>query len=199
MSQRIGLFGGTFDPPHIGHLWLAETAKDQLNLDRVLFLPAGQPPHKLDREFTAVDRRLNMTKLSIQRNPGFFLDISDIERPPPHATATLIPIIQAKYPQADLWLLIGADSLRDFDSWIKPTNILQQCRMAVLDRPGVTINWDDLTTAVPGIREAVDVLAGPTIALSSTEIRHWVAAGRSIHYLVDTAVANYINENQLYR
>lgn len=198
MRQRIGVLGGTFDPPHLGHLWLAESAKEQLNLDCVLFLPVGQPPHKPKTQYTAVSHRLAMTKLAIQDNLEFVLDKSDIGRPLPHTTATLLPIIQNKHPNADLWLVIGADSLRDFTSWSAPEEIIQQCRLAVLDRPGITINWDELNTAVPGSKQTTDFLVGPTVAISSTEIREWAAAGHSLRYLIHQAVAEYIKEYQVY-
>ena len=199
MRQRIGVLGGTFDPPHLGHLWLAESAKAQLNLDCVLFLPVGQPPHKQKAQYTNLSHRLVMTKLAIQDNLNFVLDKSDIERPLPHTTATLLPLIQNNHPNADLWLVIGADSLRDFPSWSRPRKIIEQCRLAVLGRPGVTIDWDDLNTAVPGSKQATDFLAGPTMAISSTEIREWAAAGHSLRYLVYPAVAEYINEYQVYK
>ena len=196
--MQIGLLGGTFDPPHYGHMWLAETAKEQLNLDRVLFLPVGQPPHKQDQVVTAVQHRLAMTKLAIQSNPFFHLDTTDIDRPQPHATNSLLPIIQTKYPGARVWLLLGADSLRDFASWEAPVKIIVQCRLGVLGRPGATPDWQYLNQIVPGLPEAVDILSGPAVAISSTEIRQWAAAGNSVRYLVQTAVWQYISENKLY-
>ncbi len=198
MGRRVGLLGGTFDPPHVGHLWLAETAQEQLDLDIVLFLPVGQPPHKLDRPVTAVHHRLAMTKLAIQRHPRFALDAADCERPCPHTTASLLPLMQAKHPDDTFWLLVGADSLQDFPTWENPTRLIALCRLAALPRPGVALDWDRLETAVPGIRAAVDLLDGPTLALSSTEIRHWSWAGRSIRYLVTTAVHDYLSTHKLY-
>lgn len=196
--QRIGLLGGTFDPPHMGHLWLAETAREQLELDKVLFLPVGAPPHKEGERITAVAHRLAMTHLAIQENPAFILDKTDSDRPPPHTTATLLPTMQALYPAAQLWLLIGSDSLRDMPTWVAPQRVVQQCRLGVLPRPGVTISGDMLATAVPGIEAITDWLKGPTVALSSTEIRTWAAAGHSLRYLVATAVAGYIHQHRLY-
>lgn len=105
--SRIGLLGGTFDPPHWGHLWLAESARVQLGLDRVLFLPAGEPVHKLGKVITAVSHRLQMISLAIQDNPNFVLDTTDSTRPAPHTTVTLLPLLQEKYPDAAFWLLIG--------------------------------------------------------------------------------------------
>ena len=198
MAERIGILGGTFDPPHVGHLWLAETARDQLGLDQVLFIPVGEPPHKPKSGLTAVAHRLAMTKLAIDPNDDFALDVSDIDRPPPHTTVTLLPIVQANYPQANLWLLLGADSLRDFTSWAGPGKIIQQCRLAVLGRPQAKIDWQELETAVPDIHRAVDFLSGPTTNISSTDIRNWVHDGHSLKYIVPEEVDSYIKKNQLY-
>ena len=197
-EPAIGLLGGTFDPPHMGHLWLAETARAQLGLERVLFLPVGEPPHKEDKMVTAVSHRLAMTQLAIQDNHRFILDTTDCNRPPPHTTVTLLPLIQALYPKAQLWLLIGADSLRDIPTWVEPQHIIHQCRLGVLPRPGVEIDWQVLETAVPHIRAATHWLDGPSVAISSTEIRRWADLGNSLRYLVSAPVGAYIQEHQLY-
>ncbi len=198
MMQRIGLLGGTFDPPHMGHLWLAEAARDQLLLDKVLFLPVGEPPHKQGQEITAVSHRLTMLQHTITNNPAFALDTTDVKRPPPHTTVTLIPRLQQVYPQAKLWLIIGADSLVDLPDWVEPEQIIQQCRLAVLPRPGFEIDWLTLETAVPGVTQVVDMLEGPSINISSTELRAWAKRGRSLTYLVETAVLQYIKQKKLY-
>jgi nicotinate-nucleotide adenylyltransferase len=196
-KQRIGLLGGTFDPPHVGHLWLAETAQAQLGLARVLFLPVGDPVHK-ERKITAVFHRLVMTHLALADYPDFSLDTTDAERPSPHPTYTLLPLLHQKYAQAIFWLLIGGDSLRDFATWRQPQQVIDQCRLAVLPRPGAKVDWEKLEEAVPGLKTAVDWLDGPTFPLSSTEIREWVRAGYPVQSLVGTAVANYINQQRLY-
>lgn len=196
--QRVGLLGGTFDPPHVGHLWLAETAQAQLGLDRVLFLPVGAPVHK-NGGITAVSHRLTMTQLALSNYPSFQLDTTDAERPSPHATYTLLPLLRQQYPQARFWLLLGGDSLRDFATWRQPQQIIRQCRLAVLPRPGADVDWAVLDETVPGLKTAVDWLDGPTIPLSSTEIRAWVGAGYSVRALVGTAVAAHINQYQLYQ
>ena len=198
MTERIGLLGGTFDPPHMGHLWLAEAARDQLLLDKVLFLPVGEPPHKQGREITAVSHRLTMLQKTIDDNPAFIIDTTDSDRPPPHTTCTLIPLIQQVYAQAKLWLIIGSDSLVDLPDWVKPDWIIQQCRLAVLPRPGVDIDWLALETAVPGVSKVVDMLEGPSINISSTDLRQWVRRERSLNYLVKTAVIAYIQQKKLY-
>ncbi len=154
MVARIGLLGGTFDPPHMGHLWLAEAARDQLLLDKVLFLPVGQPPHKQGQQITAVSHRLAMLQKSIDGNSSFVMDTTDIDRPPPHTTCSLIPLVQQAYSQAKLWVIIGSDSLADFPTWVEPSLIIQHCRLAVLPRPGVKIDWMALETAVPGVTQS---------------------------------------------
>lgn len=198
MIRRIGLLGGTFDPPHIGHLWLGETARDQLGLDEVWFLPVGEPPHKEGRGITAVSHRLQMTQLSIQATPDFFLNQSDIDRDPPHTTNSLLHTLRQTHQDTEFWLIIGADSLRDLPTWNSPCQLITQCRLAVLDRPGVVFDWDVLETAVPGVLSATDWLDGPTVDISSTAIRNWAKQGRSLQILVKTAVLHYIRENKLY-
>jgi nicotinate-nucleotide adenylyltransferase len=197
--ERIGLLGGTFDPPHLGHLWLAEAARQSLNLDKVLFLPAGQPPHKSDEPVTAVTHRWAMTELAIGNNNHFEADKTDLERPSPHYTSTLLPLIQHKYPQADLWLLIGSDSLRDLPTWHEPDVVITRCRLAALPRSRVTVDWVWLSLSVPGVDQAVDMLDGPTLNVSSTAIRHWLGKGFSPHYLVPQTVLEYIEQQRLYR
>jgi nicotinate-nucleotide adenylyltransferase len=198
MAARIGLLGGTFDPPHMGHLWLAEAARDQLMLDKVLFLPVGEPPHKQGQEITAVSHRLTMLQKTIADNPAFIIDKTDIKRPPPHTTVTLIPRIQQKYAQAKLWLIIGSDSLVDLPEWVEPEQIIRLCRLAVLPRPGIDIDWPALETAVPGVTQVVDMLTGPSINISSTDLREWIRRGRSLRYLVKTAVLEFIQAKRLY-
>ncbi|MCB9420691.1 MAG: nicotinate (nicotinamide) nucleotide adenylyltransferase [Ardenticatenaceae bacterium] len=198
MGRRIGLLGGTFDPPHLGHLWVAETAREQLALDQMLFLPVGEPPHKQDRSVTAVAHRLAMTKLAIATNPDFVLDTTDMDRPLPHTTHTLLPLLHQAYPDSQLWFLIGADSLHDFPTWEQPEQIITQCRLAVYPRPGVMIDWPKLETAVPGIETAVDLIKGPIMSISSSGIRNWRRQGHSVCYLVTTDVLNYIEANKLY-
>lgn len=199
MGQRIGILGGAFDPPHIGHLILGETAREQLALQRVLFMPTGQPPHKENRSLTGVSHRLEMTELAIADNNVFDVSAIDAERPAPHYTSTLRPCIEQEYPGAELLLLIGGDSLHDLPLWHEPRVIVEQWQIAVLPRPEYTIDWEDLEGTVPGIRQATTILDGPSVALSSTQVRRWVGAGRSLRYLMPSALIRYIDENGLYR
>lgn len=196
---KIGLLGGTFDPPHFGHLSLAKSAKEQLGLDRVLFLPVGQPVHKADAAITAEAHRLAMLALALQDEPSYAIDLTDVHREPPHPTYSLLPLMQAAYPGAALWLILGADSLRDLHTWRNPQRIIDSCRLAVMPRPGVTLSWDQLTALFPGIKTAVDMLAGPASSVSSTEIRRRLRDGEEVDPLLPTAVLSYISEHRLYR
>lgn len=196
--MRVGFIGGTFDPPHLGHLILAEVARDQLELEQVLFLPAGQPPHKPGRPISALLHRLAMTQLAIADNPFFELNTTDGDRPPPHYTYTLLPLLKEQYPQAQCWLIIGGDSLRDFATWREPGQVIAQCRLAVLPRPGAAVEWEGLEAAIPGLQAAVDLLTGPSVAISGTEIRNRIAAGQSARYLTLPAVLDYIAAQGLY-
>jgi nicotinate-nucleotide adenylyltransferase len=180
-------------------LWVAETAREQLELDQILFLPVGEPPHKQDQSVTAVSHRLAMTKIAIASNPEFILDTTDIDRPPPHTTNTLLPLIHQAYPNSQLWFLIGADSLHDFPTWQRPDRIIAQCRLAVYPRPGVTIDWPKLKTAVPSIETAVDLIKGPIMSISSSGIRNWRRLGYSVRYLLKPEINQYIDEHGLYR
>jgi len=196
--RRLGFLGGTFDPPHIGHLLLAEVARQQLDLERVYFLPAGEPPHKRDERVSPVELRINMAEMAIADNPHFTLDTIDAERPAPHYTATLLPLLNDRYPSSEIWLLIGGDSLRDLPTWHRPQDVLAHCRLAALPRPGATIDWEELEQVVPGVGNKVEILDGPAVAVSSTRIRKWAAGGRSLRYLVPPEVRALITRERLY-
>lgn len=198
MGQRIGILGGAFDPPHIGHLILGETAREQLALQRVLYMPTGQPPHKENRSVTGVGHRLAMTELAVADHNVFDVSAIDVERPAPHYTSTLRPCIEQKYPDAEFVLLIGGDSLHDLPLWHEPSVIVAQWKIGVLPRPEYHIDWEALEGTVPGVRQATTILDGPSVALSSTQVRRWISAERSLRYLTPPAVIRYIHEHDLY-
>jgi nicotinate-nucleotide adenylyltransferase len=195
---RIGVLGGTFDPPHIGHLILAEVARQQLALDTILFLPVGQPPHKREEPISPVADRLVMTRLATADNPAFVVSVLDMNRPAPHYTATLAAPLREAYPDADFWLLVGGDSLRDLPTWHTPDRVVARFRLAVLPRPGAEFEWPTLTALVPGVRAATTMLEGPAVAISSTALRARAAGGRSLRYLLPAPVIAYIRRQQLY-
>jgi nicotinate-nucleotide adenylyltransferase len=193
----LGLMCGTFDPPHLGHLILAETAAEQLGLARVLFLPVGQPTHK--STLTPAVHRAQMTRLAIADNPRFALDLSDINRPGPHYTYSLLPLIQQQHPQQELWLIMGGDSLQDLPRWKEPAQLLAQCQLAVMERPGEEIHWAELRQLFPTIDQTVTLLSGLSMAVSSTLIRQEVKAGRPLRYVLPPAVREYITQQKLYQ
>ena len=139
-----------------------------------------------------------MVQLAIGDNAHFALDVTDMERPPPHTTATLLPLIKGTYPNTRLWLLLGADSLRDLGEWWRPGEIIRYCRLAALARPGATLDWGPLEKMVPGVIEAVDLLKGLAFDVSSTEIRKRAGEGHTLRYLLPEPVRAYIIEQGLY-
>jgi nicotinate-nucleotide adenylyltransferase len=196
---RVGLLGGSFDPPHIGHLILAEEARDQLGLDRVLFAPAGQQPLKQGQKVTAVEDRVRMTELAIAGNTSFGLSRGDVDRRGPHFTVDLIAIIAAQLqPDAELYFLMGFDSLRDLPKWREPEKLIRIARLVALTRPDAPIDWVALEAAVPGVRERVRLLDMPELEIASRDLRERVRTGRSIRYMVTDAVRMYIEERGLY-
>jgi nicotinate-nucleotide adenylyltransferase len=196
--ERLGILGGTFDPPHWGHLWLAENGRQSLGLDRVLFLPVGRPPHKPGAPIADPEQRLAMLALATREEPAFVVSDLDVRRPEPHYMATLLPLVIARYPAADLWLLMGSDSLRDFASWYRPERILAQCRLAVLPRPDTAVDWTSLSARLPGIDGAVSFLPGPSLDVSGQAIRARLAAGAGVRYLLPPTVEEYLRADRIY-
>lgn len=197
--RRLGVLGGTFDPPHIGHLWLATLAADALELDRVLFMPAAQPPHKR-RRLTGATERLLMTRLAIADHERFELCPIEMERPGPSYTVDSLAELQRMYRDAELWLIIAADSLAEIDSWREPDRIVDLARIAVGPRPGNDEPvWARIAERFGERAARIQLLRGPALGVSSSEIRSRVAAGRAIRYLVPGAVEDFITERRLYR
>ncbi|MBK8230560.1 MAG: nicotinate (nicotinamide) nucleotide adenylyltransferase [Candidatus Eisenbacteria bacterium] len=200
--MRIGILGGTFDPIHLGHLMLAEQARETLSLDRVLVMPAARPPHKPEVPISAYEHRLAMVELALAGAEP--LRASDFEREDdrPSFTVETLRRLTASAPEDRFVLLLGSDSLRDLPGWREPREISRLAELAVYPRPGeeeslisegerVTTGGDDPITA--------RLLEGPRLRLSSTEVRARVRAGRSIRFLVPPAVARYIQAHGLYR
>lgn len=201
MSPRlVGAIGGTFDPPHYGHLVGAQEARALLGLDDVLFVPTGQPPHKLGEPVSPAETRVEMTKLAIEGNSSFRLSLADISSRGPSYTVKLIPRLRREVgTDVELVFLIGMDSLRDLASWKEPAQLLKQCRLVAFSRPGyVPVDLDELERAVPGARDRVVILRTPGVDISSTELRGRVARHLPIRYLVPPGVESYIRQHELY-
>jgi len=191
--KRIGIFGGSFDPPHIGHLIIAELTQGQLLLDEVIFVPAFVPPHKTgDHASTPLDR-LRMTKLAVRGNPSFRVSDIEIRRKGVSYTVDTVRTFKRRHRSATLFLIIGGDSLAQFWSWKAPDEILADASLAVYARPGCKIKrGGHLDARIHHVR-------GPLLQISSTEIRKRIAARKSVRYLVMESVRSYIARHRLYR
>ena len=200
--MRVGVLGGTFDPIHIGHLVAAEEVRAQLGLDRVVFVPAGLPPHKLTDDVSSVDHRLAMVKLAIVSNPYFTVSRVDIDRFGPCYTVDTIELLRDEWGQAagdvELYFILGSDSLADIVTWHKPERLIRLCRLAVMERPGYRVDMDELERLLPGITSRVHFINSPQLDISSTDIQKRVRQGLPIKYQVPEAVEDYIYEYDLY-
>jgi nicotinate-nucleotide adenylyltransferase len=196
--MRLGLFGGTFDPIHMGHLILAEACREACALDRVWFVVAGAPPHK-PGDRTSVDDRLEMVRIAIAGHPAF--EVSDLEtrRPGPHYSVETLEEVRRLRPVDELFFLIGADSLADLPHWREPERIVSMATVVVVDRPGVPLDlpsrWPDLGPSALPFR----MVKVPPIGIASNDLRRRVAEGRSIRYQVPRGVEAYIDAHGLYR
>lgn len=196
--KRIGIMGGTFDPIHLGHLIIASFAADELDLDRVLFMPAQTPPHKRGNVVTDTHHRIAMVQAAIAPDPRFAFSDMDMLDGRPSYTVDLLARLHEIMPDDELSFIIGADSLRDFPKWYEPERILSLAGLAVARRPGTLIE-ERMLNALPGLRSRVVVFDSPLIDISSTNVRTRHAAGRSIAWLVPPGVERYITDHGLYR
>ena len=197
--MRIGIFGGTFDPPHYGHLSLASAARDQLGLDKVLWVVTADPPHKQDQRITPVDDRLAMVEAAIAGEPTFEVSRVDIDRPGPHWTADTVALLAEQYPGDELIYLMGEDSLADLPTWGRPEELLRCCTLGVMRRPGDDVDLAELEPALPGIAARVAFIDLPELPISSQDIRRRVAIGQRLDGLTPPPVAEMIHARGLYR
>ncbi len=198
--MRIGVFGGTFDPIHIGHLVSAEEAWWELELERVLFIPAGLPPHKLDHAMSPVEHRLAMVELAIASNPHFAVSRVDIDRFGPCYTVDTIELLRDEWgPGVEIYFIMGSDSLLDILTWYNPRRLIRLCRFAVVSRPDYQVDLDELDALLPGVASRVQMLNAPELAISATDIQRRVREGLSIKYQVPEAVEDYIYQHKLYQ
>jgi nicotinate-nucleotide adenylyltransferase len=198
---RLGVLGGTFDPPHHGHLWLAASAADALGLDRVVFMPAAAPPHKSDRAVTAVVHRLAMTRAAVADDRAFAVSTLELERTGPSYTVDSMQRVLADRAGAGpTFLIMAADSLEQIETWRNPHRLLELVEWIVGPRPGhATANREGLRARFGQAAERIHLLDGPALDVSGSEIRDRVASGRTIRYLVPRAVEAYIGAQGLYR
>ncbi len=200
-ERRIGLLGGTFDPPHLGHLVVAQEAAWRLQLGQVLFLPARQNPLKAGEPVTSAEHRRRMVELAIADNHLFALSTADLERPAPSYTVDLLRRLRAERGAgAALYFLMGADILPELPRWHQPEELLALATLVAVNRPG----WprphaSRLERELPAARGRILVLSAPGVDISSTQLRERVRAGQPIRYLTPPAVEGYVAEQGLYR
>lgn len=199
--MQLGILGGTFDPIHFGHLLAAEEARVALRLDRVLFAPASDPPHKQGHAKLAVAHRLSMVRLAIADNPAFDISTVDIDRPGPHYTVDTIRLIRDEWGTGadETYFIMGVDSLAHLLTWHQPAQLIELCRLAVVARPGFRADSAKLEAALPGISRRLDWVEMPVLGISSSDLQRRVREGRSIRYQVPANVADYVTEHRLYR
>lgn len=198
--MRLGVFGGTFDPIHYGHLVLAEQCREHLGLDEVRFLPAGHPPHKPGQQITPGQQRAEMVAFAIAGHPQFKLDRRELQRVGPSYTVDTLLEIQGESPEAELFLLLGADSLVDLPQWREPSRIAQLATIVAVNRSGgPALDLQSLKSHLGDeILSRVTLLAIPGCDLSATDLRRRARAGRSLRYLTPRAVECYIQEKSVY-
>ena len=200
-APRLGVLGGSFDPVHLAHLIMAEEARVQLGLARVLFVPAGLPYLKTSSGVAPIRHRLEMVRLAVSSNPYFEASSLDIDRPGPSYTVDLLDMLRRSLPaEQEIFFVVGWDSLASLRQWREPERILEMCWLVGVPRPGVPQpDLKELDRVIPGIAKRVIMLDRPALSISSTEVRERVGRGVSIRYLVPEAVEQYIVEHGLYR
>ena len=199
MAGLTGVFGGTFDPPHLGHLILAEAGRHALGLDKVLWVVTGQQPLK-QAVRTPVEIRLELVQAAIAGNPAFEASRADIDRPGPHYSVGTLAWLRARMPAATFAYLMGEDSLRDLPKWHEPQAFVLACdAIGVMERSGADPDLTDLEAMIPGLRARVRFFRAPNVDIASHDLRRRVRDGEAIRYLVPDGVARIIFDRGLYR
>jgi len=199
--MKTGILGGTFDPIHNGHLAIASEARAYLNLNEVIFLPAGQPWMKADNPISAAAHRVEMIRQAVQAKPYFKISTMEIEHKGPSYSADTVAQLKAtSLAASDIYFIVGWDNLTRLPRWKDPAKLIEMCFLVAVPRPGCERpNMKKLEAEIPGISKKVILMGKPRIDISATDIRDRVAKGLSINGLVPATVEKYIKENGLYR
>jgi nicotinate-nucleotide adenylyltransferase len=199
--MRIGIFGGTFDPVHMGHLILAEQCREQARLDQVWFMPSYHPPHKAEKGITRFEQRCDMLDLAVAGHPAFKVERIENSLPEPSFTARTLAELHRRHPGNEFFLLMGSDCLPDLPGWHEPRLVIERAGLVVVPRPGVML-WTAarLASALGLSEDAVRLrfVACPLIEIASRELRRALTDGLSIRYMVPRAVEEYIHNHKLY-
>jgi nicotinate-nucleotide adenylyltransferase len=196
--RRIGVFGGTFDPVHIGHLIIASELQFALSLDLVLFVLAARPPHKANQHVTSDEHRIKMLEIALAENPTFEISENELKRAGVSYTADTLDELHHDHPDWELVFLMGGDSLADLPSWHEPERIVKRAEIGVAVRPGFAIDLHSVHNAIPGSEERIHIVETPEIAISSREIRERIAQGKPIRYQLPYHLEEYIRAHGLY-
>jgi nicotinate-nucleotide adenylyltransferase len=197
--MRIGVFGGTFDPPHLAHLILAEEARYQLDLERVLWILTPLSPLKPDTSISLWTQRLDLLKAALLDNPHFEISRVDIDRPPPYYAFETLEILSESYSKGELVYLMGGDSLRDLPKWERPKELVDNCHaLGVMRRPGDEIDLAGLEDVIPDLRTKVRWINAPLIEISGTQIRERLKHGEPVRYFLPPAVYQMIIDQNIY-
>ena len=199
MSERLGVFGGTFDPIHYGHLIAAAELRHALRIDRVLFVPAPRPPHKANEVVGSDSQRLAMVEIAIAGEPGFEVSRVEFDRSGPSYTVDTLAEIALTHPGASLHLFLGEDALRDLPTWREPVRILDLAHLAVATRPRSALDLNALVRALPEASERVTLVPTPSIGISATDLRSRVQQGRPVRFQTPDSVISFIRDHGLYR
>ena len=198
---RIGIFGGTFDPIHHGHLIIAQSALETFNLNKVIFIPAGVPPHKSTDVVTSSEHRFKMVQLAIQLHPHFQISDRELVQEGPSYTYHTLTYFQQLYPKADLYLIVGADSMMEINTWYRYKEWIAIPNILVMNRPGSSA--DQLQQRINHYQNAygarIQLIHSPWLEIASSQLRKRAAEGKSLHYFVPETVAEYIVSHQLYK
>jgi nicotinate-nucleotide adenylyltransferase len=191
--MKLGILGGTFNPPHIGHLIVAESVRDQLKLDKILFVPSYSPPHKLYSQVALPTQRYEMVEIALEKNRNFSVSDIEIAREGKSYTIDTINTLIGIYPGSQLFLIIGLDNLMDFSDWKSPNEIISKVELVVMNRPGYDVDIKN------EFKRYATIVKVPSIGISSSDIRRRVKMGRSIRYLVPYEIEQYIFKKGLYK
>jgi nicotinate-nucleotide adenylyltransferase len=200
LKPLVGVYGGTFDPPHNGHLILAEAAQAQLNLTQVIWVLTRRSPHKLTHSITPVELRIRMLQAAVEGYSNFEISRVEIDRPPPYFAVDTVRLLKYTYPDGELVYLMGGDSLNDLPSWHKPEALVESVQaIGVLPRPGVEVNLENLERKLPGLQSKVRFIHIPPVDISASMIRKKIQQKLPFRHLLPTVVADFIEVNHLYQ
>ncbi len=200
--RRIGIMGGTFDPPHVGHLTAAEMARVTLSLDCVLFVPTNRSPWKMTKEMSTTEQRVEMVQRAIADNPHFQLSRVDVDRVPPSYTFETLRLLREQNPEGELFFIMGLDSLHDLGNWHSADEIVHLAQLVVCARPGFQMDVGHMLALLhklPALSQRLTFVEMPELAIAASDLQQRVRHGQSIRYLVPDAVREFITEQGLYR